>query len=168
RKTDSTQYARQYLEEQIRQTKAKVEESERQINEYTRANQILSLGDAGNATTQQYVEFSTALAKAEQERIKFEAQYNEVKTRPDTAMRVLDNAAIQGYKEQKAKLEAEYAKNLEVYKPEFPTMLQAKSQIDRLQARIDAEIATILASIKGQYDAAVQQETMLRQRAEAS
>lgn len=168
RKTDSTQYARQYLEEQIRQTKAKVEESERQINEYTRANQILSLGDAGNATTQQYVEFSTALARAEQERIKFETQYNEVKSRPDTAVRVLDNAAIQGYKEQKAKLEAEYAKNLEVYKPEFPTMLQAKSQIDRLQARIDAEIATILASIKGQYDAAVQQETMLRQRAEAS
>ncbi len=168
RKTDSTQYARQYLEEQIRQTKAKVEESERQINEYAKTNQILNLGNAGNATTQQFVEFSTALAKAEQERIKAETQYNEVKGNPDTAPRVLDNLAVQRYKEEKAKLEAEYAKNLELYKPDFPTMLQAKSQIERLQARIDTEIATILASIKGQYDAAVQQENMLRQRVEAS
>ena len=168
RKTDSSLYARQYLEEQIRQTKAKVEESERQINEYTRANQILSLGNAGNATTQQFVEFSGALAKAEQERIKAETQYNEVRTRPDTAPRVLDNLAIQNYKEQKARLEAEYAKNLEVFKPDFPTMLQARSQIDRLEARIDTEVGTILASIKGQYDAAVQQESMLRQRVESS
>lgn len=168
RKTDSTQYARQYLQEQIRQTKAKVEESERLINEYAKSNQILNLGNAGNATTQQFVEFSTALAKAEQERIKAETQYNEVKGNPDTAPRVLDNLAVQKYKEEKARLEAEYAKNLEVYKPDFPTMLQARSQIERLQARIDAEVTTILASIKGQYDAAVQQEAMLRQRVEES
>ena len=96
RKTDSTQYARQYLEEQIRQTKAKVEESERQINEYAKTNQILNLGNAGNATTQQFVEFSTALAKAEQERIKAETQYNEVKGNPGQP----GGAALQGRKSQ--------------------------------------------------------------------
>ena len=168
RKTDSTQYARQYLQDQIAQTKAKVEESERLINQYAKANEILNLGNAGNATTQKFVEFSGALAKAEQERIRAQTQYNEVKNAPETAPRVLENVAVQRYKEEKARHEAEYAKNLEVYKPDFPNMLQTQAQIERLQARIDAEVGTILASIQGQYEAALEQENMLRQRVEDS
>lgn len=168
RKLESSAYARKFLEEQIQQTKAKLEESERVINQYAKRNEILDLGDKTSATTQTYVDFSTALAKAEQDRIKAEAQYEEVRSRPESAPRVLDNLAIQAYKEQRAKLEAEYARNLTVFKPNFPAMQQAKSQIDELQRRIDAEVETILASIKGQYESAKKQEALLRARVGAS
>ncbi|MDQ7747030.1 GumC family protein [Hydrogenophaga pseudoflava] len=168
RKLESSAYARKFLEEQIQQTKAKLEESERVINQYAKRNEILDLGDQTSATTQNYVDFSTALAKAEQDRIKAEAQYEEVRSRPESAPRVLDNLAIQAYKEQRAKLEAEYARNLTVFKPNFPAMQQAKSQIDELQRRIDAEVETILASIKGQYESAKKQEALLRARVGAS
>ncbi|MFW5330335.1 GumC family protein [Hydrogenophaga sp. ZJX-1] len=162
RKVDSSVYARQFLEDQIKQTKAKLEESERQINDYAKKNEILNLGDKGSAATQTFVDFSAALGKAQQDRIKAETQYNEVKRNPDSAPQALDNAAIQAYKEQKAKLEAEYAKNLATYKPEFPTMVQARAQIGELNSRIKAEVDTILASIKGQFEAAKQQEEALR------
>ena len=168
RKMETSVYARQFLEEQIQQTKAKLEQSERVINQYAKRNAILNLGDKTSATTQNYVDFSAALAKAEQDRIKAEAQYNEVRMRPESAPRVLDNLAIQAYKEQRARLEAEYAKNLAVFKPEFPAMLQAKAQIDELQKRIDSEVQTILASIKGQFDAARKQEDLLRARVATS
>jgi succinoglycan biosynthesis transport protein ExoP len=168
RKLESSVYARQFLEEQIQVTKAKLEQSERVINQYAKRNEILNLGDKTSATTQTYVDFSAALAKAEQDRIKAEAQYEEVRARPESAPSVLDNLAIQTYKEQRARLEAEYAKNLAVFKPNYPAMVQAKSQIDELQRRIDAEVGTILASIKGQYEAAKKQESLLRARVGAS
>ena len=168
RKLETSVYARQFLEEQIQQTKAKLEQSERVINQYAKRNEILNLGDKTSATTQNYVDFSAALAKAEQDRMKAEAQYEEVRARPESAPRVLDNLAVQAYKEQRARLEAEYAKNLAVFKPNFPAMLQAKSQIDELQKRIDTEVEVILASIKGQYDAARKQEALLRTRVGAS
>ncbi|OGB34707.1 MAG: hypothetical protein A3B67_02555, partial [Burkholderiales bacterium RIFCSPHIGHO2_02_FULL_66_10] len=162
RKVDSSVYARQFLEDQIKQTKAKLEESERQINDYAKKNEILNLGDKGSAATQTFVDFSAALGKAQQDRIKAESQYNEVKRNPDSAPQALENLAIQAYKEQKARLEAEYAKNLATYKPEFPTMVQARAQIGELNSRIKAEVDTILASIKGQFEAAKQQEEALR------
>lgn len=168
RKADSSSYAVQFLEGQIAQTKARLEDSERQINEYAKKNEILNLGETGNAATQNFVEFAQALAKAEQERIKTEALYNEVRANPDSAPRVLDNLAIQKYKEEKARFEAEYAKNLAVYKPEFPLMLQLKQQVDQLDARIRAEVSTIMTSIKGQYEAAKRQEDLIRARMEAS
>jgi polysaccharide biosynthesis transport protein len=168
RKLESSVYARQFLEDQIKQTKAKLEESERVINEYAKKNSILSLGDKTSATTQNYVDFSSALAKAEQDRFKAESQYNEIKLNPESAPRVLDNLAIQTYKEQKAKLDAEYAKNLSIYKPGFPVMVQLQAQIAELDARIKAEVNTILASIKGQFEAAKRQEELLRQRVAAS
>ncbi|WP_374640757.1 GumC family protein [Hydrogenophaga sp.] len=168
RKADSSSYALQFLQGQIAQTKAKLEESERQINEYAKTNEILNLGDKGNAATQNFMEFAQALAKAEQERLKAEALYNEVKLNPESAPRVLDNLAVQRYKEEKAKIEAEYAKNLAVYKPDFPAMLQLKQQVEQLDARINTEITTILASIKGQYDAAKALEDQIRARMDDS
>jgi capsular exopolysaccharide synthesis family protein len=168
RKLESSVYARQFLEDQIQQTKAKLEESERVINQYAKTNEILNLGDKTSATTQNYVDFSAALARAEQDRIKAEAQYNEVRQRPESAPAVLSNLAIQAYKEERAKLEAAYAKNLATFKPGFPAMLEAKAQIEELQKRIDAEVETILFSIKGQFDAARAQEDLLRKRVAAS
>jgi capsular exopolysaccharide synthesis family protein len=168
RKMESSVYARQFLEDQIKQTKARLEESERVINEYAKKNSILSLGEKTSATTQNFVDFSSALARAEQDRFKAESQYNEVRSNPESAPQVLDNLAIQTYKEQKARLDAEYAKNLSIYKPGFPAMVQLKAQIDGLDARIKAEVRTILASIKGQFEAAKRQEDMLRQRVAAS
>lgn len=168
RKLESSVYARQFLEDQIKQTKAKLEESERQINTYAKQNAILNLGEKTSATTQNFVDFSAALAKAEQDRIKAEAQFEEIRTNPQSALRVLDNKVIQTYKEQKAALEATYAKNLEIYKPGFPAMVQAKAQIDDLQSRINTEVKTVLASVKGQYDAAKKQEDLLRARVATS
>jgi succinoglycan biosynthesis transport protein ExoP len=164
RKMDSSVYARQFLEEQIRQTKAKLEESERLVNTYAKKNEILNLGDKGSASTQTFVDFSAALAKAEQDRIRAETLYNQVKLNPESAPQAVTNEAIRTYKEQRARLEADYAKNRTVFKPDYPTMVQARAQIAELDARIKTEVNTILASIQGQYVAAKRTEDQLRGR----
>jgi succinoglycan biosynthesis transport protein ExoP len=168
RKLDSSIYARQFLEEQIRQTKVKLEESERVINTYAKKNEILNLGDKGSAATQTFVDFSAALAKAEQDRIRAETQYNQVKLNPESAPQAVVNEAIRAYKEQRARLEADYAKNLAVFKPDYPAMVQARAQIADLEARIKTEVNNILASIQGQYIAAKRAEDMLKSKVASS
>jgi succinoglycan biosynthesis transport protein ExoP len=168
RRLDSSIYARQFLEEQIRQSKAKLEESERVINEYAKKNQILNLGDKGSATTQTFVDFSTALTQAQQERIKAETLYNQVRLNPESAPQAVVNEAIRAYKEQRARLEADYAKNRSVFKPDYPAMVQARAQIAELDGRIKTEVNNILSSIQGQYMAAVKAEEQLKNKVAAS
>ncbi|HSX95741.1 MAG TPA: polysaccharide biosynthesis tyrosine autokinase [Hydrogenophaga sp.] len=168
RKLHSSIYARQYLEEQIRQTKAKLEESERVINAYAKKNEILNLGDKGSAAIQTFVDFSTALAKAEQDRIRAETLYNQVKLNPESAPQAVTNEAIRAYKEQRARLEADYAKNRSTFKPEYPAMVAARAQIAELDARIKTEVNNILSSIEGQYVAAKRTEDRLRSKVAGS
>lgn len=168
RRLESSVYARQFLEEQIRQSKDKLEASERVINEYAKKNQILNLGDKGSATTQTFVDFSTALTHAQQERIKAETLYNQVRLNPESAPQAVVNEAIRAYKEQRARLEADYAKNRSVFKPDYPAMVQARAQIAELDGRIKTEVNNILSSIQGQYMAAVKAEEQLKNKVAAS
>lgn len=164
RRLESSTYARRFLEDQIKVTKAKLEDSERLINDYSKRNQILALGDKSEVASQNFAALSSSLSRAEEERIRAETLYNEVVRNPESAPQVLDNKAVQALKEQRAKLEAEYAQNLSTFKPEFPRMVQLKAQIDDLNARIRSEVTVVVGSVRAQFEAARQQEAQLRER----
>jgi polysaccharide biosynthesis transport protein len=164
RRLESSTYARRFLEDQIKVTKTKLEDSERLINDYSKRNQILALGDKSEVASQNFAALSASLSRAEEERIRAESLYNEVVRNPESAPQVLDNKAVQALKEQRAKLEAEYAQNLSTFKPEFPRMVQLKAQIDDLNARIRSEVTVVVGSVRAQFEAARQQEAQLRER----
>ena len=164
RRVESSSYAKNFLEDQIKQMKVKLEDSERKLNQYAQKKEILTLDDKTSAINQTYVDYATALAKAEQDRIRAESLYNEVRSNPERAVQALDNRTVQAYKEQKAKLELEYQQNLRIYKPDFPKMQQIKAQIAEVDAQIKSEMSTVGAVIKAQYDAAKAQEALLRER----
>jgi succinoglycan biosynthesis transport protein ExoP len=162
RRSQSSEYARTFLDEQIRVTKAKLEESERALNAYAKTNSILTLDEKTNVVSQSYTDYSSALVRVEQERLKAEAVYNAVAANPESSHQMLESKSAQTYKEQRAKLEAEYANGLALYKPDFPKMVQLKSQIAEVDARIKAESQAVLTSVKSQLDAARRQEDQVR------
>jgi succinoglycan biosynthesis transport protein ExoP len=164
RKMEASSYAKTFLEDQIKQIKAKLEESERKLNRFAQEKQILTLDEKTSVVNQTYTDYASALSKAEQERIKVEALYNEIKKNPDNVAMVGENKTVQSYKEQKAKLEIEYQQNLRIYKPEFPKMQQIKAQITEVDAQIKKEIGAIAATVQAQYQAAQQQEGLIRQK----
>ena len=163
RRSQSSTYAKSFLEQQLKVTKARLEESERALNTYTKANSILSLDEKTNVINQTYTDNSSALGKVEQDRLKSEAIYTAVATSPESAPQVLESKTVQLYKEQKAKLEAEYLTNLSIYKPEFPKMLQLKAQITELEVRIKGEVTAVLTSLKAQFEAVKKQEGKARE-----
>ncbi len=164
RRIESSSYAKAFLEDQIKQVKTKLEDSERKLNLYAQSKQILTLDDKTSVVNQTYMEFAAALVKVEQERIKAQALYNEVKANPERALQSQESKTVQAFKEAKAKLEVEYQQNLRIFKPDYPKMVQMKAQIAEIDGQIRAEHANVQSLVKAQYDAAVAQETQLRAR----
>lgn len=164
RRMEASSYAKTFLEEQLTLTKAKLEESERRLNDYARERGIVTLDQKTNAVNQTFTEYSTALVKAEQERIKFDSIYQAIKGAPHTAREVLENHTIQEYKAQRSKLEAEYQQQSKVFKENFPTMVQLKAQMKELDAKIAAEVNSILRSVANQLATAQRQEALIRSR----
>ena len=164
RRMDSSSYAKTFLETQLGLTKARLEESERKLNEYARTRNILTLDEKTNVLNQTFTEYSTALTKAEQEVIKAESDYEAIKTAPDTSRQVLESKTIQDYKAQISKLEQDYQEAGKIYKEDFPKMKQLRAQMDELKGRINAEVQNILASVRNQAQTAKRQESLVRSR----
>jgi succinoglycan biosynthesis transport protein ExoP len=165
RRIESTSYAKNFLEEQIVQMKAKLEESERKLNTYAQQKQILTLDEKTNVLNQTYLSYADALGKAEQERIRYEMALAEAKVNPESASRGQESSkALTGYKEMKAKLEVEYQQNLRTYKPDYPKMQQLRAQIQELDVQLKGEFSTLISVVKSQYDAARQIEAELRDK----
>jgi polysaccharide biosynthesis transport protein len=165
RRIESSAYAKTFLEDQIKQMKARLEESERKLNQYAQQKQILTLDEKTSVVNQTYVDYAAALAKAEQERIRAEAQWNEVKRNPESASLGQDGKTILGtFKERKAQLELEYQQNLRIYKPDFPKMQQIRAQISEIDSQIQNEVSHLAGTVKGQYEMLLAQENQLREK----
>jgi polysaccharide biosynthesis transport protein len=168
RRIDSSSYAKTFLEDQLKQMKAKLEESERRLNQYSQQKQILSLDEKSNVISQTYVDYATALSKAEQERIQSEALYEEVKRNPDLAVHSANIKGGSSLREQKARLEIEYQQGLRIYKPDFPKMLQLKAQLAEVDSQLKAELASFVGVIKAHLEAVTLQEAQLREKLAAT
>lgn len=164
RRLEGTSYAKNFLEDQIKQVKAKLEESERRLSAYAQTNQIVTLDEKTSAINQTYVEYASALAKAEQETIKAGAVLAEMQRNPEASAAVVDNKTIQAFKERRARLHVEYQENLRIFKPDFPKMLQLKAQIAEIDSQIQGEIVAVGGSLKAQFDAIARQEAQIRDK----
>lgn len=164
RRLESSSYAKTFLETQLGLTKARLEESERKLNMFARDRNILTLDEKTNVVNQTFTDFSTALAKVEQERFKAESEYETMRKTPDTARQVLDSKTIQDYKSQRSKLDAEYEQSAKIYKDDFPKMQQLRAQINDLDGKIKTEVSSILASVSNNFEMTKRQEALLRSR----
>lgn len=173
RKFESSAYARQFLEERLAQTKARLEDAERQLVAYAANQQIINISESGESgttpgtaqslTSNNLVSINNALAKAREDRLAAEQRWRSASgsalmTLPD----VIQNASIQRLTEQRAVLNAEYQQKLRLFQPDYPEMVRLRAQIDEADEQIQAIAANIRTSIRNQYQVAVNQENSLR------
>ena len=163
RRMEATSYARTFLQERLAQIKVKLEDSEKELNAYTRQEGIIKPDEKQQSPDAQVLgEFTTALAKVQGERIRAEALYQQAKAGDPAALHAFVNSAlIQEYKTRQAKLEGDYQEGLKTYKPGYPKMQQIESQIKELQAKINQETKAALSALKANYEAALTQEKQL-------
>jgi capsular exopolysaccharide synthesis family protein len=167
RRFEASAYAKTFLEEKLTQTKARLEDSERELVAFSREMEVFNLDDKQNLANQTIHEYTAAVSRAEQERIRAESLHRQAMENPDSVPVARDNRNIVDIKERKGKLEAEYQENLRIYKPGFPKMQALKNQIDETDRQLQAEYERIRSATLSAFRAARAQETALKERLSA-
>ena len=162
RRFGASSYAKTYLEDQLKLTKAKLEQSERQLVAFAQKENIVNTGEAGQSlATQNLTQLNAALANAQDQRIRAEARWRQASSGAMPAD-MIGNSNIRVLRQQQAQLQGTYQQKLQTFKPDYPEMQQLKGQIDELQRQIGQETGSVRASVKAEYDAAASQEQMLK------
>ncbi len=168
RRFEASAYAKTFLEEKLLQTKAKLEDSERELINFSRESEIVNIDDKRSVVSANLQEFNTAVAKAEQERIKAEVLLKQVQANPELVSLAQENKNLSALKANKQKLEAEYQDNLKIYKPAFPKMLQLRAQIDEVDRQIRDAHEEIRAVVVATYRASRAQEDALKSKLDSA
>jgi len=173
RKFDASLYVREFLEERIAETKAKLEATERQLVQYADDQQIIRLEDSTNAGTgaQRSLAASSlstineALSQARVDRISAEERWRQARGASLMSIpEVIASPAIQAMVAQRVAVEAEYQQKSSVLQADYPEMVELQNRIDELDNQIRSLAVSIRDGIRAQYEIALNQERALQSR----
>ncbi len=162
---ETSNYAKTYLEDQLKQLKIRLEDSEAQLVRVAQKEQIVGSGgeDVGSLPEQNLGALNAALAKAKEDRIRAQSDWQQAQSSIGmvTFGETGSNSIIRPLQEKRSALSAEYQNKLGTFKPAYPQMLQLKAQIDELDKQIAQEISAIKSAIRAEYESALQNENMI-------
>ncbi len=176
RRFDSSTYAREFISGQLSEARAKLERSERDLNAYARqaglirdrdANNVMSQGGrvGSSVTTTSLLELNSAANQAQAARIAAEGRWHLMNSgsalnSPD----VLANPAIASLLAERARNMADLERQRANHLEDYPAVQQLKAQVGVIDAQIQNVARSIRASVKQQFDAAVEAEQSLKQQ----
>lgn len=163
RRFGASSYAQTYLEEQLALTKSRLETSERELVAFAQRENLVSSTEGQSLAGQNLSELNSSLAAAQSQRIRAQARMRQAQAARGAALPadMLAGSIVRQLQGQRADLQGQYQQKLQVYKPDYPEMLQLKGQIDEVDSQITAELANVRASVRAEYDAAISQEQLL-------
>jgi polysaccharide biosynthesis transport protein len=167
RMVETTRYATQFLAKQLEEARDKLGESETHLSNYLNASGILfvtadRMGQPQDIITQQLTIMSEAVLKARADRMAKESLLTQASVQdPFTLPAVLQSLPIGQLKQVGADLEGEYRRLSQVFKPDYPKMLQLKEKIEENRRQVRTEVDRMLASLKADYESSVRSEKAL-------
>jgi succinoglycan biosynthesis transport protein ExoP len=161
-KYESTSQASDWLADQLKDFKIKVQRSEDARIAYERQNQIWTLDDKSNMTTERLADINKQYTDAQAERMRKESLYEFAKAgNLDAVPQVESNTALMELIKKRGEVSADYANALEQYGPNFPKVQRLKAQLKDLDGNIGNEKQKILDVLESDYREARQRETLL-------
>ena len=159
---ESASQASTWLADQLNELKIKVQKSEDARIAYERQNQIWTLDDKQNITTQRLSDVNKELTEASSARMKKESLFSFAKEgNLDAVPQTQSNGFLMDMLKKRNELNAEYSDALAQYGPNFPKVLRLQSQIKELEATADKEKQNILNGLESDYREARQHEARL-------
>ncbi|WP_324827097.1 GumC family protein [Qipengyuania zhejiangensis] len=174
RKFDSSAYARQFLGQQLEDARTKLEESERELNSYSRAAGLIRItGQGANADTETtlsvtndtLVQLNAAASAATAERIAAENRWRNVSGVAVTSIpQVLQNPAIQSLLRQRSEVESALAEERARHLADHPNVQALQAQTAEINREIQTVGNSIKNSVKLEYESALDRENAIRSR----
>ncbi len=180
RRFESSAYARRFLEEQIQETRAKLETSERALVDYAGNQRLVNTdvvppgkdgvgGSPGHSVAEEEMTgLNQALVGARTDRITAEARFNQATRRGGLALsESLSDSSISELRKQRAQLQADYQRMSNRLKPDYPSMVALQQQIREIERQLGSQGTAIVSSLRSNYEAARQRENELQARVES-
>src|SRR6266571_1641749 len=161
-KYEATTQASTWLADQLGELKIRVQRSEDARIAYERQNQIWTLDDKQNITTQRLSDINKQLTDAQNERMKKESLYQFAKAgNLDAVPEVQNNSALGDLFKKRSEASSQYADALAQYGPNFPKVQRLQAQIKEFDQTIEKEKQKILDVLESDYHETQQRETFL-------
>ena len=160
----ATTQASTWLAGQLDELKSKVETSEDARIAYERANQIWTIDEKEDVTTQKLGDINKELTEAQADRINKEAVFQLAQAGNfDAIPAVRESPVIQDVLKQQTLLSSQYTDALGQYGPKFPKVVRLQEQIKDLDQIVTREKTNIANQIEAEYRGSRQRELLLQQ-----
>jgi len=161
-KYEATTQASTWLADQLGELKIRVQRSEDARIAYERQNQIWTLDDKQNITTQRLSDVNKQLTEAQSERMRKESLYQFAKSgNLDAVPEVQGNSALADLLRKRGDAAAQYSDAVSQYGPNFPKVQRLQAQIKEFDQSIEKEKQKILDVLESDFHEAQQRESLL-------
>ena len=160
-KYDATRQTSGWMEQQLDELKAKVENSQQAMVDYEKQNAIVNISDKENVVEQRLADMSKDLSSAQSDRLQKEALYNLVASDESRVAYVVQNGLLESLEGKHADLRGQYVEALGQFGPNFPRVVRLQAMVNESEALINGERKRIVARIHHDYQAAMGRERLL-------
>jgi capsular exopolysaccharide synthesis family protein len=175
RRYDSSSYARDFLRTQLNDARVRLEQSERELNDYARKAALIrtgttagtsgAQGTTGSVTTDSLVQLNQALSSAQNSRIQVEQRWRAASGTPALSLpEVIENPAVQQLLQQRSEQLAALSEARQRYREEHPSIRGPSARVKELDEQIGRLAGNIRRSLEERYRAAAGQEAALQAR----
>jgi succinoglycan biosynthesis transport protein ExoP len=159
---ETTAKASAWLQEELTELSEKVRKSEDARIQYERNNQIWTVDDKNNVSTERLSELNRQVTDAESDSLKKQALYEFAKTGDvDAVPQLRDNGALQEMQRKRADLAVQYTDLVNQYGPNYPKVQRVQLQMKEVDDQMARERKGILAQLESEYREAKQHEDLL-------
>jgi succinoglycan biosynthesis transport protein ExoP len=174
-KFESTMQASDWLSKQLVDLQMKVETSQEKLVRYQKEHEIFGVDDKQNIITEKLDELNKEMTAAEFDRMQKEAVYRQTQSNDPVAVAAAIVADTTGggagaasmlldkLREQQAGLRIQVADLSTQFGPSYPKITQLNNQLKEIDRQLQSETNKAVDHLKGQYEAALQRENMLRE-----
>ena len=174
RKFDSTAYARDFVSGQLAEAKERLAKSERELNDYARANGLIRTRDAsadesdsradagGSITTASLLQLNATANNARAARVTAEARWRAAGGAGLLSSReVLANPTVISLMDRRAAAEAALQDDLTRHLDDYPSVRQKRAELAEINGDLQAAANSVRASIRSEYQSALAAERQL-------
>jgi capsular exopolysaccharide synthesis family protein len=144
--------------------KIKVENAEDTRLAYERENQIWTIDEKNDISSQKLADINKQLTEAQTDRINKEAVYQLAQAgNYDALAAVRESGVIQDILKQESTLSAQYTDALNQYGPKYPKVIRLQAQLKDLDQLVAREKTNIANQVEAEYHGSRQRELLLKQ-----